>query len=148
MTDDQQTRADEAFASALETRGSRDPREYYRERLRELKTQDDQAYQVAVNHYREVLIPGIADNGDDPLRAWMEYGRLLAELSAPGRTVCVDESGKSADYDAETALGMLVVHLPDNSRGRALLVGLPPEPSPAQRATFDLMVQGKKKLPG
>lgn len=148
MTDEQQTRADEAFAAALETQGSRDPREYYRERLKDLKSEDDQAYQVAVNHYRDVLIPGIADGGEDPLLAWMEYGRLLAELSAPGRTVCVDESGKSSAYEVDSALGQLVLHLPDEGRKRALLVGLPPNPSPAQRATFDLLVQGKKKLPG
>jgi len=147
MTDDQQARADERFQQALEARGARDPREYYRERLKDLRESSPDEYQVAVNHYRETLIPGIADGGDEPLLAWMEYGRLLAEVSAPGRTVTLDATGREAPYEPGTGMGLLVLHLPEEQKRRALVVALPPELSPAQRAAFDLLVRGKQKLP-
>ena len=39
----------------------------------------------------------------------------------------------------------LILHLPE--KGRALLVALPPSLSSAQRATYDVLVAGKQKLP-
>ena len=146
MTSDIQETADRLLEKALEDRGGRDPREYYRERLRELKREDPDAYEEAVTYYVETLVPGIAAEEVDPLEAWLEYGRRLAELTARGRTVVVDEGGRARSYRSPGEAEGLVLHLPDDTRQRVLLVGLPRELSSAQQATYDLLVQGRQTL--
>jgi hypothetical protein len=146
MADDLQTRAEALFEEALAARGARDPRDYYRERLKALKEQDRDAYDRAVAHYKEALIPSIADGGVDPLAAWTEYGHRLAELSTPGRTVALDATGRAHAYEAPADPAHLVLHLPDSPRGPTLLVGLPTELSAAQRAAYLWLVQGRNSL--
>ena len=146
METDLQARADQRFKQALEDSGARDPREYYRERLRELKQTDADAYARAVDYYRETLIPLVATGDGDPLAAWREYGRYVAELTAPGHTVEVDTTGRSHSYHPPTPQDRMVLHVPEARNARALLVGLPGNPSPAQMATYDLLVLGKQKL--
>ena len=140
--------ADRRFAEALERTGARDPRDFYRDALRELRKVTPGGYDQAVTHFQEVLIPGIANGEQEPLRAWRDYGRLIAELTAQGRAVAIDESGRSQPFESDAPLDRLVLHLPDGKSGKALLVALPPEPSPAQRATYDLLVCGKHRLSG
>ena len=137
--------ADGRFEAALEASGARDPRDFYRTALRELKDVNPSAYEEAVRHFQEVLVPSIASGEADPLLAWREYGRLIAEVTAKGKTVVIDDSGRSQPYGSSTPLDRLVLHLPD-AGGRALLVALPPKLSPAQRATWELLVQGKQRL--
>jgi len=144
MSDETAKRAEERLEAALAEGGARDPREFYRERLRELKRVDSDAYEKAVAYYRDTLIPEVATGATEPLAAWTEYGRRLAASLAPGRTVTVDVSGRSSPYDGPSSTG-LVLHLPDAKGSRALLVGLPAEPSPAQRATYDVLVAGKQR---
>jgi hypothetical protein len=146
VSDDVQTLAAARLEEALAARGARDPREYYRERLRELKEQDPGAYEKAVAHYRDTLLPSIADGTAEPLAAWTEYGRRLADLLAPGRTVTLDEHGRARTYVPPAGPEDLVLHLPDGRRAPTLLVGLPGELSPAQRAAFDWLVQGRTSL--
>ncbi len=146
MSDDPTKEADRLLEEALERAGARDPREFYRERLRELKSVSQSGYEEAVAYYRTSLIPEIASGNVEPLAAWTEYGRRLATALAPGRTVVVDGSGRALPYEAPPPLDRLVLHLPDDKKGRALLVGLPPEPTPAQRATYDVLVRGRQKL--
>lgn len=146
MSDDLTAEADRRLQDALDAVGARDPREFYRERLRELKQANPQGYQEAVAYYRDTLIPTVAGGDAPPLEAWTEYGRRLAEAAAPGRTVSVDGTGRAHPYAPPAAPDRLVLHLPDQP-GRALLVGLPAELTDAQRATFDVLVQGKQKLP-
>ncbi len=136
--------ADRRLQEALDASGSRDPREFYRERLRELKLSNADGYQSAVAYYKDTLIPHVASGDVEPLAAWAAYGRTLAEMVAPGRTVSIDETGRADPYEAPQD-GRLVVHLPEDSRVRAILVGLPPELSPAQRATYDVLVSGKQR---
>jgi hypothetical protein len=143
--DDLQTEADRRLEEALTATGARDPREFYRERLRELKQSDHDAYEQAVGYYRDTLVPAVA-GGEDPLPAWTEYGRRLAALAAPGRTVMVDRAGTAAPYAQPAPDDRLVLHLPEVARTRAVVVGIPPELSRAQRATFDLLVGGRLKL--
>lgn len=145
MTEDEAGEADRRLDEALAATGARDPREFYRERLKELKQADSEAYRKAVEHYREVLIPDVASGRTDPLLAWTEYGRRLAAALAPGRTVTVDASGRARPYEGPTR-SELVLHLPEARSGRALLVGLPPELSAAQRATYDVLVAGRQRL--
>jgi hypothetical protein len=145
MTEDLTAQADEKLEEALSREGARDPREFYRDRLRELKQANPDGYAKAVAYYRDTLIPGVA-SGEPPLEAWTEYGRRLAESLAPGRTVAVDVTGRAHPYEAPAPRDRLILHLPDAKGGRALLVGLPAELSPAQRATYDALVNGKLKL--
>ena len=146
MTDDPTQIAEACLEAALEESGGRDPREFYRTQLIELRGENPTGYEQAVAHYRDELIPTIA-NGADPLAAWTEYGRTLATLRQPGRTVTVDPSGKSTAYAVPAPRDALVLHLPQEKRVKALVVGLPTELTAAQRATYDWLVAGKLRLP-
>ena len=137
---DVRSRADERFRRALESAGARDPREFYRERLRVLKEQDPEAFHRSVAYFEEKLIPAVAREGSDPLAEWLEYGRVLAS-STPGRTVQIDAAGRAADYASPVAADALVLHLPEVSTQAALVVGIPARLSPAQRAAYDLLVR-------
>ena len=139
--------ADRLLESALAESGARDPREFYRERLRELKQVDRNGYDQAVESYREVLIPDVASGKADPLDAWMDYGLRLAALLAPGHAVRIDESGRAQTYENEARDG-LILHLPEEKGRRALLVSLPDELSQAQQATYDVLVSGKQRPQG
>ena len=138
------TTAEQALEAALATSGARDPRDFYRERLRELKQVNPESYRAAVTYYREVLLPEVASGAGNPLDAWIEYGRTLAEALAPGRTVSIDETGKSHNYEGVDSSG-LILHLPQETGARALLVSLPVTMSSAQRATYDVLVKGKQR---
>jgi hypothetical protein len=135
--------ADQRFETALRESGGRDPREFYRELLKELRDTDTPAYRKAVEYFDSKLIPAVASESADPLAAWMEYGRYLAVLKAPGQTVQIDPSGRSREYSPPVPLDHLVLHLPASTRARALTIGIPPRLSPSQRAAFELLVQGK-----
>jgi len=146
MSEDLIARAEALLDEALKQEGARDPREFYRERLRELKQANPEGYAAAVTYYKDTLIPQVAAGEGDPLSAWTEYGRRLAEAVAPGRTVAVDASGRAHPYVGPAPRDRLVLHLPDGKGGRALLVALPAGITTAQRATYDVLVAGKQKL--
>lgn len=146
MDESNTTLAEERFQEALVRTGARDPREYYRERLRELKRLSPDAYEEAVRYYEETLLTSIAGEGADPLEAWWAYGRRIAELLAEGRTVEIDASGRSHPYDPPTPRDRMVLHLPDGTKGRAMVVSLPSDPSAAQMASYDLLVAGRQRL--
>jgi len=139
--------ADRRFQVAMEATGARDPRDFYRQALRDLKESNPDGYDRAVGHFQEDLVPGIASGEKEPLEAWREYGRLIAELTTSGRTVEVDETGIARPYSPESPLDRLVLHVPEEKGRRAILVSLPPHPSPAQRASFELLVRGKQRVP-
>jgi len=141
-----QKAADANFEAALAQSGGRDPREFYRERLRELKDANPASYQEAVAFYTNELVPAVAAGSVDPLAAWLDYGVRLCEWCAPGEPVEIDPTGVRNPLSASTPPDRLVLHIPGEKRTRALLVGLPAELTPAQRATFDLLVQGRLKL--
>ncbi len=139
--------ADRRFEEALNATGARDPRDFYRGALRELKETDPSGYDQAVRYFQEVLVPSIASGEAEPLQAWRAYGCMVAQLTAPGQTVEIDETGRSAPFTPEASMDRLVLQLPEE-RGRALLVSLPANPSRAQRATWELLVQGKQRRSG
>ena len=145
MSDDLTAEADRRLQEALDASGRRDPREFYRDCLRELRSVDPARYEAAVEYYRDRLIPDVASGAAEPLVAWTEYGRLLAESLAPGRTIGIDSSGRSHEYEAAGPVDRMLLHLPDQAGARALLVGLPVELTPAQRATYDVLVSGKQR---
>lgn len=146
MANDHQSDADRRLAEALEAQGFRDPREFYRNALRELREIAPGAYDQAVTHYKETLLPTVSSGDTDPVVAWTEYGIRLAQLRAEGRTVSVDGSGRSHAYESPPISGQMVLHLPADRKGAALLVALPRELTPAQRATYDWLVAGQQKL--
>lgn len=140
--DDLRARADARFDEALRETGARDPRDYYRQRLRALKEADGNAFRRALAYYEDTLIPAVADPATDAIAAWLEYGRVLAALAEPGgRTVVLDESGLSSEYAPPVPPNALVLHLPKTPTRPALIVGIPPTLSPAQRAAHDLLVK-------
>ena len=145
QTEDPQALADERLEATLQKTGARDPRGVCRERLRELKGVDAAAFEQALGHYRDRLIPSIAA-GEEPLTAWVEYGRTIADLTFQGRTVAIDRTGLAREYATPADPEALVLHLPEGGRGRALLVAQPRDPSPAQQATHDLLVDGRFTL--
>ena len=142
---ERRVRAEQHFVEALRRTGARDPRDFYRDRLRLLRAREEELFQRGVQYYEGRLIPATAQEHSDPLAEWMEYGRFLAELMAPGRTVQIDPTGRAQPYAPPVPIDQLVLHLPNSARERALVVGLPPELSPAQRASFDLLVKGKQE---
>jgi hypothetical protein len=143
---DEHETAERILARALEERGRRDPREDFRELLRQLRSRDAEAYDRAVAHYRSTLVPGIASSAIDPIEGWLEYGRMIASSLEKGRTVAIDGTGKAAPWEGPPPDDRLVLHLPDNERVKAIPVGAPAEPSPAQRSSWDLLVAGRQSL--
>jgi len=139
--------ADRIFQAALAASGARDPRDFYRSALRELKDVNASGYDEAVRHFQTVLVPGIASGEAEPLTAWREYGRLIAELTELGATVEIDGTGRSRPFTPDSPLASLVLHLPHQKGKKALLVSLPQTPSTAQRATYELLARGKLRLP-
>jgi hypothetical protein len=146
MDQDLHQEADRRFTARLEETGDRDPRDFYRELLRRLKAQDEGAYGRAVERFREEVVGPIARDGRDPLEAWTLYGLSLARELHPGRTVALDRTGRSTAFELPPDQASMILHLPDEKRERAIPIRLPPDPSPAQRAAMDLLVEGKVKL--
>jgi hypothetical protein len=141
MDDDLRARADARFARALERTGARDPRDFLRRQMRALKESDAAAYRRAAAYFEETLTPAVAEDDSDPLGEWLEFARVLAELTTPGRAVWIDATGRSSDYERPVPPDALVLHLPENPGAPAILLGLPPDLSPHQRAAYDLLVR-------
>jgi hypothetical protein len=139
-------RADQIFEDALGKTGAKDPREFYRKRLREMKAESPDAYTEAVAYYQNELVPSIAEAGDDPLMAWQQFGCRMAELTVTGTPIEIDTTGRRRPYAPPTPADRMVLHIPQGSKGRALIIGLPPELSAAQLATYDLLVAGRQKI--
>lgn len=141
MDEDLRARADQRFERARQQTGARDPRNFLRDQLRELKGSNPDAFRRALRYFEETLIPTVADEASDPVAEWLEYGRLLASLAVPGRTVQIDADGRAREYKRPVPLEAMVLHLPENAARPALVLGIPPKLSPAQRAAYDLLVK-------
>jgi hypothetical protein len=134
-------RAEQRVQEALAGSGARDPRDHYRTLLRELRQADPGAYARAVDYYENTLLPAVADESSAPLAEWLAYGQFLTSLFTRGRTVQIDASGLAREFDRESAAGTLVLHIPASVRDAVRVVGLPQQLSPAQRATYELLVR-------
>jgi hypothetical protein len=148
MQEGMREEADRLLQEALKDSGVRDPRELYRQILRELKRSDPARYDKLATHFQAVLVPSIASGQAEPLQAWREYGRLLAEAMAEGRTVAIDVTGRAHPYSPDAPMEWLLLHLPEAKADRAMLVSIPSEPSTAQKATYELLVRGSHRMPG
>lgn len=141
-----QAEADRLLEEALKKTGARDPREPFRGFLRELKERSASEYESAVSEYREEVLRGIAESGVDPLVRWLEFGCATVNRLNPGRAIVVDGTGRAAPYAPPPSWKDLILHIPDDRKSRALLVGSPPEPTAAQHATIQLLVLGKLRV--
>lgn len=137
------SRADARLEDALEQNALHDPRDFYRERLKYLRNRDPAAFEEALRYFEDVLLPRVAAEGTDPVAEWLEYGRRLAELGGPGRAVIIDASGRAHSLTSPAPSDRLILYLPDDSAEPALVLNLPRRLSAAQRATVDLLVEGK-----
>jgi hypothetical protein len=146
MTDESRKALAEArLEEALSLNGLEDPRPAYRERLRALREAGGDAFERALRHYEEATLPALADDAD-PLTVWVEYGRVLGELTSPGRLLHIDAEGRSAPYEPPPAGGFLLLHVPDDTSAPILAATMPRAASPAQRATYSLLVERKLVL--
>lgn len=139
--------ADRRYEIRIQETGARDPREFYRDILRDLRETDVEAYKEMVARYEAEVVLPLAEGSRDPLLIWLQFGRVLAQRAAPGRLMLVDATGRAKPAPEQLSWGDLLLQLPDEPRSRALPVGIPPEPTPAQRATLDLLVTGRVRLP-
>jgi hypothetical protein len=145
MDDAGRNQVDARTAQAISEGPYQDFREAYRDRLRWLKETNPQGFSEALGYYNDILSANIAA-GHDPLHEWLDYGRMLAQLSGAGKVYSIDETGRAfpeTDADAEDAL---LLHLPDDTTVRALPLAVPRRLSPHQRATLDLLVNRKLAL--
>jgi hypothetical protein len=142
-----QAEADRLLDDALNRTGARDPREPYRALLRELKERSASEYEAAVTEYRERVVRGIAEEGADPLMRWLEFGCGTVQRLNPGRTIVIDRTGRAAPYTPPPSWKDLILHLPDDRKSRAVLVGSPADLTAAQNATIELLVHGKLRVP-
>jgi hypothetical protein len=143
MSEDLPTVADRRFAERRAATCARDPREFYRGLLRDLREADASAYRDMVARYEAQVVGAVGRGETDPLEAWLAFGLDLAVASAgAGRSVVVDATGRATPLDARPRWDQMILHLPEG-RGRAVPVSLPPELSDAQRAALDLLVKGK-----
>ncbi|MGH7503858.1 MAG: hypothetical protein ACREL7_19185 [Longimicrobiales bacterium] len=136
---------DERLTAAQAESGLVDSRASYRARLRALRASDEDAFRRANEHYDREVMPRIA-SGRGAIDAWIEYGRLLGELTGPGRLVAVDGSGRSRPHEAPYQRGMLVLYMPETG-GDVFAVALPLELTAAQRATVGLLVEKRLSIP-
>ncbi len=134
-------RAEERLEAALRDRQARDHRELYRERLRALRVSNPEGFRSALEYYDEQLVPRVATEETDPVAEWLEYGRYLAALTAAGETVQIDRTGRSTPVSKPWDPVQLILHLPESPRDPAIAVGIPNDPSPAQIATYELLVR-------
>ncbi|HEX7051526.1 MAG TPA: hypothetical protein VF188_15070 [Longimicrobiales bacterium] len=135
--------ADAHLQRALEREALRDPRHSYRDRLRLLRARSPETFEEARRYYEDVLLPRVAEEGADAVAEWLAYGCRLAALSGPGRIVAVDADGRARAAEPPLPHDRLLLHLPDDDAVPVLALNVPERLSPAQRATYDLLVAGK-----
>jgi hypothetical protein len=146
MEKEMQAAADRRLEEVLAATGARDPRPACREVLREIRRRNEGDYAAAVSDFRDTVLRGIAVEGADPVRTWIEFGVRLAERLAPGRPVVVDGEGRARSYASPPDARELILHLPNDRGARAVPVALPTSSTAAQRATVELLVHGRVKL--
>lgn len=143
MTDEMKARADARLEAALRDADRQDPRPYYRHALRHLRDRDPDGLERATRYFEDELVPAVAGEAD-PLGAWEEFGRRLAEELGPGRTLELDATGRARSPDATGARAGLVLYLPDDEQAPILVLQCPKELSPARTAALELLVEGRQ----
>ncbi|HSJ07277.1 MAG TPA: hypothetical protein VK936_11260 [Longimicrobiales bacterium] len=145
MDPDLRARAERRLQEAAAEFGLTDPRPPLREQLRRLRETRPDAFSGAVRHYEAEVLPAL---DADPVGTWLEYARFIGQLTAEGRLVAVDGSGRAMTYRPPLRPGVLVLFVPDDSAAAVLPAAAPLACTPAQQATLDLLVAGRLALGG
>ncbi len=140
------TRADARIDRAVATSDYEDPRPGLRARLRYLREERPAAFTAALKYYEETLLPVVAADDSDPVLEWIHYGRRLGELTAPGKTVVIDVTGRARELAPDTESFGLILHIPADPAVEALAIAVPREMSTAQRASYDLLIDRARAL--
>jgi len=150
MDDTAKRRAEELTEKAISEASLEDFRAVYRDRLRWLKDNKSAAFTRALAYYNDILVANV-ENGGNAIMEWVEYGRQLGDLTAAGKVVRIDETGRARPYETEAAkpaksanlanLDGLILHLPDDTNVPALALAVPRQLSDAQKATLQLLVR-------
>jgi hypothetical protein len=146
------TRAVARLTAAARAKGLADPRAPYRERLRVLRQTEPDAFERAIEHYEQHVLPSLADA--EPLPVWIEYGRFLATLTGAGKVTRIDESGRATSWSPDSPAALvskwtagvpvgLVLFIPDDAAADVMVLCQPVSPSDAQQATLRLLVERK-----
>jgi hypothetical protein len=138
MDADSRRRAEARLQAAAAAAGLADPRPWLRERLLRLRGGQPDAFERAIRHYEQNVLPALA--AADALAAWIEYAAFTARLSAVGQLTAIDATGRARSFVPPVEHGALVVFLPDDPAAAALVAAQPLQPSPAQAAALDLLV--------
>ena len=140
---DPKARADARLETALQRPDRQDPRPLYRPALKYLRARKPDAFAEALRHFEDELIPAVAGEAD-PLAEWLAYGRRLALALGDGRLLEIDSTGRARPVAEVEAARGLVLHVPDDDAAPALALSYPTASSPAQQATFELLVEGRQ----
>ena len=140
MDSELRARAEARLAEAARVQGIADPRPSYRERLRQLREEQPQAFDRAVRHYEQNVLPALTER--DPLPVWLEYGSYLASISSPGEAVSIDAEGRATPWTPGSPAG-LVLHIPSDTAAGVMILCRPAELSAAQTASVTLLVERK-----
>ena len=89
-----------------------------------LKEHDQERFAQALRHYDEIVLPALA-GGQDVFEAWVQYGQTLANLSAPGRMMTVDETGRAVAFAAPVRAATLILHVPDDNTMPIFVAAMP-----------------------
>jgi hypothetical protein len=145
MTNDLRSRGDARLAAGLAALALADTREEYRDRLRALRDENADAFDRARQHYETEVLPALAGDGD-AVECWIAYGGWLADLGAPGKLLEIDGAGRARPWGGPPGPGTLVLHVPDDRSAAVMTAAMPLDPTPPQRAAYDLLVMGRLAL--
>ncbi len=123
----------------MDQHGVADVQPAYRVLLRRLKASQPSSYDVAVSRYERELLPTLEAGEEDPLRLWLDYGMWIAQQLHRGHVVAVDDTGLAMPVDDELPLDRLLLHVPEKSNERAIVLAQPARLSEAQTETVQLL---------
>jgi hypothetical protein len=146
MASDLRARAEARLIKAAEALDLGDPRPPLRERLKRLRETHPEAFASAVAYYESTVLPALA--GADAVSAWVDYGRFLGELTAPGELTRIDADGRASAFQPPLTTGTLVLFIPEDGAAEVLPAVAPRQPSAAQRAAVELLVHRRLELTG
>src|SRR5688572_25520862 len=109
MGENTKSQADARTDGAIANSAFEDPRPGLRTRLRYLREEQPAAFTAALKYYEETLLPVVAAEDSDPITEWIEYGCRLGALTAPGKVLAVDQTGRARPYRSPAEPNTLVL---------------------------------------
>jgi hypothetical protein len=144
MAEDARKKVDAILAAGFASRGFADNREAFRERLRELKGTNQQAFERAVGYYAQTVTEQIL-SGADPVETWIEYGEMLGRLTDDGGLMSIDPTGRAWTYGPPARSDHVILFVPETGRA-SFVVARSETVSDAQSATIQLLVENRLAL--